>query len=177
MLKAKITLFVMTIGWLLFFLTTIISALPYSPVSPNHGTKEKVLTHVLQGWGFFSKDPRDDLFGVHILDGNDNNELQWPNISISNLLGLKREGRAQGIEAGNLYSQIIEPQTISCTGDIVRCLTDADVSQILTNKDNRKTLCGLIGFSLSEPVPWAWGKSYTADDMNSEIIKVNVVCE
>ncbi|ANZ94176.1 hypothetical protein BFC19_01375 [Brochothrix thermosphacta] len=59
-----------------------------------------------QGWGFYSKDPRDITFQVvSIKTGKQ--AVSWPNNRASNWFGLKRYGRAQGIETGLLQENLL----------------------------------------------------------------------
>lgn len=174
-MKNTVILGSLVVIWSTFFFTTIVSALPYTPLNISDNSKEKILTHVLQGWGFFSKNPRDEMFNVYLLDNED--DLLWPNVRMDNLLGLSREGRAQGIEAGTLYSQIVQPELDACEGDVIECLNDLEVYQTLKNEDNTQSICGTVGFSFTKPVPWAWSDYYTEDDMESQVIKVEVTCE
>lgn len=174
-MKNKILLGSLIVVWSTFFFTTIVSALPYTPLNLSENTKEKVLTHVLQGWGFFSKNPRDEMFNVHLLENED--ALLWPNITVDNLFGLSREGHAQGVEAGRLYSQIPDPQLETCERDIKNCLESMEVSATVKNEDNKKTICGPVGFSFTRPVPWAWSDYYSIADQESQVVKVKVLCE
>lgn len=174
-MKIKLAIIGAAFFWFSFFSVTILSSMPYSPVSPSKDVNTFVTSHVLQSWGFFSKDPRDPYFNVYTLD-DDNESLLWPNHLPSNLFGLNRQARAQGIEAGTLYRQVDTEKIVSCDTNPVDCFKDMPVAQEITNKTKNPTLCGEIGLALEEPIPWAWGKS---DHMEapSELIKVEVSCE
>ncbi|RLL39809.1 SdpA family antimicrobial peptide system protein [Oceanobacillus piezotolerans] len=176
MRKIKLSIFMMIVFWGTFFFITIISSLSYSPFALSKSTTSTINSHVLQSWGFFSKNPRDQLFNVHVLEDS-NKTIVWPNNLPRNAFGLIRTGRAQGIEAGALFSQIDSEQRDTCDGDIKNCLKDLNVSQKIINQDKNPSLCGNIGFSFQEPVPWAWGKYYSQNDMEAEVIKVEVQCK
>lgn len=69
-MKNNMLLGSLIVVWSTIFFTTIVSALPYTPLNMSDNIKEKVLTHVLQGWGFLSKNPRDEMFNVHLLEND-----------------------------------------------------------------------------------------------------------
>lgn len=127
---------------------------------------------VPQGWGFYSKNPRDDALNVYSF--NDNYEgPQWPNNSLKNAFGLKREGRAQGIELGLLISNL--PHDISwtsCTDPT--CLEKGQPKAEINNPLDKPTICGEIGIAFEEKVPWAYANyEYAA---SKEMVKVDVKC-
>lgn len=71
-----------------------------------------------QGWGFFTKDPKEVAIDVYQLEGETLKLISVNNFSVQNLLGLSREARYIGFEFGRLGQYI--PKTIykNETGDV-----------------------------------------------------------
>ncbi|MBA2175829.1 SdpA family antimicrobial peptide system protein [Halobacillus locisalis] len=177
MQKYNLVFISMCIFWFMFFFISIVSSMSYTPFQLSDSVRSKVSAHALQGWGFFSKSPRDELYDVHILNEGNDQKVNWPNNIPSNFFGLSREGRAQGIESGTLYSQISSLETNECEGNIEECLREAKVAKEVVNNDNDPTLCGTVGFSFQKPIPWAWSDYYSKEDIESKVIKVEVECK
>lgn len=106
-----------------------------------------------QGWGFYSKDPRDVTFQVVAIDTG-KQVVDWPNNRLVNWFGLKRSGRSQGVEAGLLQETI---RASDWQETEVNPLTKLkQMSPIkLTNKTPFPTISGDIGFIKQEALPWS----------------------
>ena len=73
---------------LLFIALSIISVLPQNPLSLER-SKAVVISQLMpQGWGFYSKDPREEYLNIYTADSEIS--AQWPNMSLSNLFGVDR---------------------------------------------------------------------------------------
>lgn len=161
--------------WLLIaylFLSTIIFALPDSPAS--HIGSEVIFKLFPQGWAFFSKSPRDESIFIYNLELTENPVI-WPNNHPKNIFGLKRYGRGQGVEVGVLYSQIKPENWYACEGIIHECLVELDFISVINNTPN-PSLCGEFILVLREPIPWAWSKKVSLENIPSKLVKVESTC-
>lgn len=101
--------------------------------------------------------------------------LVWPNNKVKNLFGIKRYGRAQGIELGLIISNL--PNSLkwsTCKKDVKTCVHNMKTQQAIVNPTPYPTICGDIGIERSTPVPWAWS-SYNVITV-SKVLRVNVKC-
>jgi antimicrobial peptide system SdpA family protein len=126
-----------------------------------------------QGWGFFSKSPRDTTLYVEELDGA--KDIQWPNNSPSNLFGIKRTGRSQGVELGLLRTKLQDADWVSCKNGIDECKNDLKFIQV-TNETPKPTVCGKYILYEQEPIPWAWNSMVTVENNSSNAVKVDIEC-
>ncbi|WP_242227340.1 SdpA family antimicrobial peptide system protein [Bacillus cereus group sp. BfR-BA-01315] len=169
-----ITFLAISILWFLIFFYGIQNALPANPIKDLPFSKKlNMTTWFPQGWGFYSKSPRDSYFSlVDVKSG----ELaaEWPNNLPKNYFGLKRFGRSQGIESGMISSKVPEISMQNCSEDPKNCLKKSKVLMNIENDTPNPTICGDIGIVNQKPVPWAWSKRKI--DMPSKIARVNVTC-
>ncbi len=85
----------------LIFSASILSALPKNPLTPKKDITIYISQIWPQGWGFFSKSPKEEYLNVYKSNGDPS--VQWPNMKLSNLFGINRAGRAQGTEIGLIF--------------------------------------------------------------------------
>lgn len=177
-MKYKLSaIFIITVFVIFVFISsTVVSALPKGPLSFSKNTEYFLSTLIYQGWGFFSKDPRDPMLNAISLE--DENEIMWPHNRAKNFFGLKRTGRKQGIELGAFVSNIPEDDFQECRGDLKKCadnIKDEDII-IVENENPRPDLCGIWAVAYEEHLPWSWGKSKDEVEMPSRVVKVEILC-
>ncbi|WP_270169461.1 SdpA family antimicrobial peptide system protein [Paenibacillus sp. SYP-B4298] len=160
--------------WLLFFASSIISAMTFNPIAEKYLNERFFKLVSPQGWGFYSKNPRDYMINVYDMN-TEKPALQWPNNRATNLFGISRYGRSQGIEAGLIQGKISEANWLACEDSPTECLKNYTDKVSVTNSTPHPTICGDIGVVLQEPVPWAWSKNENII-MPSKIVRVDVSC-
>lgn len=161
--------------WLLVFLLSIVSSMPVNPVSqliPNPNAFKSVFP---QGWGFYSKNPRDDQLLVYDLS-TQRPTVNWPNNRTENWFGIKRSGRAQGLEVGLIQASIKSDAWTKCEKEPSICLAESQIKVSAINTSPKPTLCNELGLALQQPVPWAWSKRKDNIVMPSKIVRVSVQC-
>ncbi|MCS1352296.1 SdpA family antimicrobial peptide system protein [Mechercharimyces sp. CAU 1602] len=165
-----------TLFFLYFFAISIHSALPTNAVAPLPLEESLAVNRsVPQGWGFYSKDPKESTF--HVIDIETGvTAAAWPNNRPINYFGLKRYGRSQGIEAGVIRQQIDESAWQECEEEMFECMRAAEIAQEIENPLSSPTICGEVGYGYQEPVPWAWSKSREQIEMPSRIARVKITC-
>ncbi|MBX4163797.1 SdpA family antimicrobial peptide system protein [Priestia megaterium] len=162
--------------WITFIFVTIIVALPTNPLSLNVDKQRLIQQTYPQGWGFFSANPREESLNIYDLE-TDKQATNWPNNKISNLFGLYRYGRSQGIELGHLTAQVPNSSTWStCEKGLNGCPKLDDQEFTIHNESPNPTLCGEFAIVKEKPVPWAWAKYEGEHVRVSKMIKVSAIC-
>lgn len=159
--------------WLSFFFIAINTILPANPIKTPDKLSLITMSIFPQGWGFFSKDPRDDHFYVIDIPSGELG-ASWPNMTLKNWGGLKRFGRSQGIELGRIYSQVKEQDMVECNETPLQCLEDQGDVINITNDSPSPTITGDVGIVVQESVPWVWAKKVNKEDMPSKIVRLKV---
>lgn len=131
-----------------------------------------------QGWGFFTKDPQDEL--VHVMRRT---EGEWqladpePSGSPSHLFGFRRELRARGVEVGLLTQALGRAdQWHECKGAPSSCVDALPLAAVVQNPSPSPFYCGELVVYRQEPVPWAWSKANRPVVMPSFLARIEVQC-
>lgn len=140
--------------------------LPYN-ASVLSRSAPSFLLLVPEGWGFFTRDPREMDFFAYRRDESGKWEVmtQWA-------LGFSRRGRILAREAA-LASESIGTRT-DCRGDHASCLNGIDADATIETTFPDAAVCGDIGFVWQEPVPWAWARSAVV--MPLQVGRIEVSC-
>lgn len=132
-----------------------------------------------EGWGFFSKNPREAQFYIYQKKDRKWRNLTRPNSDYKNFFGLNRKSRAIGVEYGQLLQQTAMDVTRwdSCASKNTRkCLKKIKVKTTTESKILNPVLCDTIGIVRKKIVPWAWAKEKTKIEMPKEALKILVNC-
>ena len=74
-----------------------------------------------------------------------------------------------------LINAIDDKAWINCeTND---CFDEVIPIQYLKNSYSNPTLCGDYFVKFSEPIPWAWSKSFKEKEMPFKLTKVSIACD
>jgi antimicrobial peptide system SdpA family protein len=155
------------------------TALPRNPIRLPFQDRAEILVVLPEGWAFFTRNAREERTRSYLRDANG----RWPSeerrlAEPKNLFGISRVGRARELEKGLVFTQIPAAMWTACDRSVDECLEDAPVARELTNPTPGAALCGIVGFSAQEPVPWAWWRAPQASAvrMPIRIVKARVRC-
>jgi antimicrobial peptide system SdpA family protein len=169
---AGATLLCLGTAWGIAIAYSFHSALPYNPLVLPAEDQIRLELWLPQGWGFFTRDPREPDVRVLRKQGGGSWEFVTPDDR--RWLGFNRVARAQGFELNDLIQQLPAGQWLECDRDPLACVEDASGAARARNHASSPTLCGPIAFLLQEPVPWAWRSSSVV--MPSRLLRVDVQC-
>ena len=157
---------------------SIHAALPYNPINLPFAKQLQLDVFVVQGWKFFTRNPREEDIFVYKKDGYGNwlPALVGVNGSPVNFFGLRRSTRAQGVEIGLITTAIKQDQWYACRQSAETCVTDAPMIGFQSTHLLEPTLCGEIGLVLRPPIPWAWSRARKEIIMPSKGVRVNLLC-
>ena len=161
-----------------FAITVAVAAMPFNTLNLSDDLRSTVMSLIPEGWGFFTKNPRDPEIQVAVLH---NGRLEKLNIVSSfeakYAFGFNRLSRAQGLELDNLLGQL---QTSGlwhdCQQNVSDCAQTLQVQKRLVNSAQFPTLCGDLVLYQSRPIPWAYRNIKPTLNMPSRQTRVEVVC-
>lgn len=110
-----------------------------------------------QGWGFFTRDPREDQLFVYKMSGDGLHKITQPNFSSGNLFGLSRLGRMTQMQAVNLILQHYSHFQDCDKKDPGECRTDSIYR--LENSFEHALLKGKYLVKKQPALPWAWSRN------------------
>lgn len=154
------------------------AAAPYNPVAPPALKRIAIATFVHEGWGFFTRNPREPDVTLHgLVNGRWVQLSMGPISSARNLYGLNRAVRAQGAEFGLVAQQLGAPAWVECETEPIGCLRTAPYARGIQNASPSPTLCGTVGIVRQAPLPWAWREWSGLLTMPSSVAVLEVACE
>lgn len=157
-------------------ITTAVAAMPFNTLNLSDDLRNTVMSLIPEGWGFFTKSPRDPEMQVAVLHGG---RLEKLNIVSSfqakYAFGFDRLSRAQGLEIDGLLSQLKTSNLWQgCQQEVSVCAQHLPVQKQLVNSVQFPTLCGNLVLFERRPIPWAYRDSKPI--MPSRLTRVEVVC-
>jgi antimicrobial peptide system SdpA family protein len=159
------------------------TALPYNPIKLPGEKAVDAQVWGPQGWKFFTKDPQEEAMMLFVADGEGRfvPAATGPAPRPSTLFGLRREGRARGVEAGLLLGRVPQAAWRECKEAPETCLAAGGVSEEhppvkVANPTPEPLICGRAAFALQKPVPFAWARSKHPVTMPSRFVVMEVEC-
>ncbi len=168
-------------GWAVFFVYVVHASLPPNAIHLPFANLTHAKFWMPEHWSFFTADSRAES----IVPFKRQSDGKWvsaalsPNLKASNLFGIRRGPRRQGIEISFLLNSAPDGGIQPCTEAPALCLERLPVAGSMANTFPRPTLCGDVGFVMQKPVPWAWKAAQEGTGeiiMPSRVIRVNVLC-
>jgi antimicrobial peptide system SdpA family protein len=167
------TLFlVLVVGWSLVLLSILAASLPFSPLSVSRRFKDQIVTFMPEGWGFFTRNPREEHTVLYQHQGDAWILRTLPNAN--GYLGASRSMRSQAGELALLLKTVSPKAWRQTTGSIASCPMDSAVTII--NVYDHPTLCGQYRVRVQDPVPWAWSRLQTLDQRKYKFLNITVRC-
>lgn len=159
--------------------SSALPSLPFDP--PGKGTSwGDMQQHIFpQGWGFFTRSAQEPLVTPWAHDGSSLSLL--PTARASNLFGLNRSGRVQGVEIGALEQQIKEKQWTACPANstpqhcVKFAVNDSNKPLHIISFTKQPSLCGQIVLLETKPVDYMYRKF--VDERVNAIKFANVTIE
>jgi antimicrobial peptide system SdpA family protein len=168
-------------AWLLFalhalFLIAVVRFfVKYGPANPMKGDywDRNIYQQVFpQGWGFFTKNPREPENSIYLRQPSGGWKNVTPNnFSWSNYLGLARKTRLCGGEITTLQSQV--PESLWVKGDTKM---DFDTLPVYPVKNPSKSKCfiGEYVITRDDRLPWAWSKDWDKVRIPSKAARMKI---
>ena len=148
-----------------FFYFNFLSMQRHSVIPIKSGGKNTIKFFLPQGWGFFTRNPREDKYVLYQVSKNNTLELvTFKSTSSQNLFGLSRKGNRINIEALRIKSLLPNPNKwLNSTRDLHRLNFDSiSFNPINYNPkqfDEKKIIQpGKYVFKKYSITPWNWVK-------------------
>ncbi|MEZ4363429.1 MAG: SdpA family antimicrobial peptide system protein [Kofleriaceae bacterium] len=164
-------------AWLVVIGYAAYPALPQSPVRLPLAERAHSYLWAPQGWSFFTRDPRGDRqFVYHKGASGWDPVLLAPHGRLTNLAGLRRRSRAQGVEMALLLENVPPTAWRTCDAPVQVCLSQPSTPREVPNVSPDPTMCGDVAVVLQRPLPWAWARASRPITMPSRVVSLRVSC-
>lgn len=157
-------------------ITTAVAAMPFNTLNLSDDVRNTVMSLIPEGWGFFTKSPRDPEMQVAVLRKGRLIKLNIvSSFQARYAFGFDRLSRAQGFEIDGLLDQLRSSSLWQgCQQSVTVCAQHLPVQKQLVNSVQFKTLCGNLVLFERRPIPWAYREGKPV--MPSRLTRVEVVC-
>ncbi|PWB25858.1 SdpA family antimicrobial peptide system protein [Flavobacterium sp. HTF] len=144
-------------GWILFGVSVFFSSLK-SQLILNENLKEFTNKVLPQGWGFFTKNPRDFVLRIYKIRNGKLEEMDISNQSLKNRLGFSRSARIIGYEMSIIAEKVKNNDwKQNSTGNIYDNINDKMIV-INTDFSFKHVTKGNYLLKLYRPIPYMWAK-------------------
>lgn len=165
------------LAWIVAIGYAIYPALPYSPVRLPFARMAHTFVWAPQGWSFFTRDPREAKRTVYVRhDSTWESALLAPQGRLSNLGGLRRKSRAQGLEMALMINSHPADAWYDCAESLQECLAQLPRGRAARNTSPARTLCGTVVIVLQRPIPWAWVRASKPVTMPFRMLPLEISC-
>lgn len=119
-------------------------------------SKLRVVDWLPQGWGFFTRSPRQPSRRIYRRVNGSWQSLLSPQMSLSSLFGIRRVSRRSSVEAAYLLDGVWDAWKVPCERSPFTCLEVYEAPEVFINRFPHPVVCGEIGVIEQDPVPYAW---------------------
>ncbi len=165
------------IVWLFWLALGYIVLSYYNPINAvSNKPKEIVFKLFPQGWGFFTRDPKDKVIGLFQIQREGFKLVSYNNGAAENLFGLSKKARYNMIEVSSLAQQLKDSKNWKeGKGDPKRIFNKLKITDtIVPEKKNLVVTSGNYIIVETKPIPFAWGNQKQKDFQPYKVIKVHV---
>jgi antimicrobial peptide system SdpA family protein len=161
------------VAWAGLGVAACIGSVGESPYQPGRSMRTLALALAPQGWGFFTKSPREPSQRFYRVGPAGLERIDYPNASFKALGGISRSARAFSLEAAPLLIQIPKSDWRECTVQVEKCAVAASEFALkrVRNTSRLRQLCGRILIDERPPVPWAWSSRRPPDSMPGRLVE------
>ena len=160
--------------WLFCAFSIFIASLK-SQLLINEKLKRNINIIFPEGWGFFTKNPRDLALEIYRIEKGKAYLIDASNQSLDNFIGLSRSSRIIGYETSTLVSNILKNEwKVSTTKNIHDHINDETI--IVKDKSNLNHLKkGNYLVKVFKPIPYAWSKSNQEKYNPFSVVKIKIL--
>ena len=160
------------LSWTLLALLVFFSSFK-EQVFLNESIQKQLSVIFPEGWGFFTKSPRDLIMQVYKIENDTVNSISMSTHSKEAILGLSRKPRVIGYEASIIANEI--PKSFwkdNTTNNLTHYIND---STLIIKKNNFKYFKkGDYLFKLYKKVPYAWAKKNQEEFNPFKIARIKI---
>ena len=172
-MKEKLFLIIVNLFWIVLSYFIFVSSIKESIIL-SIDTKKTFQYIFPEGWGFFTKEPKEGLVDIYQVDKNDIKELSIKNTNLDNYIGLSRAARIKSYELSMIISNISannwkDDKLYNFKKHI------SDTAYDIKPKNNFQYFNkGEFLLVQRSPVPWAWASSNQSLYVPVKVLKIKI---
>ncbi|WP_291152583.1 SdpA family antimicrobial peptide system protein [Flavobacterium sp. UBA7680] len=158
--------------WILFLSYVFKASIPI-PSLDSFKQKAILFNIIPQGWGFFTRDPRENEISTYYITDGSIIKFTQTNGNLNNFYGASRKNRFHGVELGLIVSQINPNSWVKMKGGKF-ILNQKIHTDTIINSLNPSNIKGDFFIVEQERIPWAWAKNSDTIIMPYKYAKIHV---
>jgi antimicrobial peptide system SdpA family protein len=157
-----------------FIIIVLVAVLetPSNALNPKYDNRNIAIKLLPQGWGFFTRDPRErDLCPCKVNKDGKLEPLLSNNFRLTNYFGFKRTERIIQTEISTIDGKIPDSLWVEYNGDFERYDFNRlkNCSLVVDNKISKRSIMGDIYIISTQYIPWSWLPLYKGKKIKKPI--------
>ncbi|WP_152537440.1 hypothetical protein [Aquimarina pacifica] len=142
-------------GFIIFY--TLVVFIQDNPVSLRYdiGNKRSVKMFISQGFGFFTKDPKTDIYRLYKDNNGTVEEIKHENFGIDNSFGTNRRMRLLESKLEMVFGRLDSTDYLSPKIPLQKFFVDPESIKPVVIKFDHQLICGEYYLVKSKPKPWS----------------------
>ena len=165
--------FVACTVWALILGVSLVASVSERPFNIPIVARSSLIAIAPQGWGFFTRNPREPVLGVFRRRNGVWREFSLRVGQAKYLFGLNRRARLYSLEIGEILPAIPLDHWHPCAEEAQDCLNKLPLPEAPISVPRRvpidKALCGTLALQLSEKLPWVWSSQRGSDSSRTQV--------
>jgi len=142
-----------------------------NPFSLEYGTSYTMTKILPQGWGFFTKSPREPLFKFYACENNQLEEIKLNNNSLRTFFGMSRYHRRMNMELHRVMSLIpdslyVKDKDLACDLHLIHDIEDERGLNYHFVKN------GIYAISMEDKKPWMYANKNINYDNQFKVARI-----
>ena len=150
------------------------SSLGFNPIMVTKKINNAFFSVLPQGWGFFTRNPREPLVDIYEITLNGPQKVTIPNASLKYIYGFNRGMRFTSSQVGYLVGMLQENNWREFK-NLKKAQTNVSSFIQLRNNFSPPLLCGKFIMVKTERIPWAWAKH--RNTVNMPVLAVGILAD
>ncbi len=156
----------------IYFVASIFfSSISYNVNTPNHTFKMLFNLSVPEGWGFFTRSPREDIVDLYTINNGELKKVLHENGDMSNFFGSSRKSRKIGMETSIILSRI-QDSLWHKQSDLEHIKIPEVVDDKIDNENLFYLTNGDFVLIKRKTTPWAWKENINLKNIPYEITRI-----
>ena len=177
-MKKKFFIFICSLQLIFFAIYILVSFscfISENPFSPPKNIKKALFKIAPQGWGFFTRDPREKVSLIFTVNSNKSLELSvQPNGASNNLFGLSRKNRRGHLEFMRLLGRIPETAWKIYNEEGIKLPEEYNIVELNSEKyDYYFFRTGIYLVVKYDKTPWAYLENNIKFNSKKEFVVIN----
>lgn len=173
--KSVFTVFCYCLFFMLIYFS-FVSSMKAATVEAKTTVKNSFFSLAPQGWGFFTRNPREPRLDVYTINSQGQPEkFIKQNFRAGSLFGSNKTGRVRTMELSHILKLVPDSAWLANAGNFIPSLPGAACITVPYTNKIKAFPRGEYALVFTDCLPWAWAKNAATARIPFKLIKVKIV--